>query len=96
MAETKPPLGLDPNLGAREFVLEVDAEALEKMRKVAHVQIPLIQEIGRYLAASGGKRIRPVLLLLAARAGDRRDDRDVLYAAVTGKPIEGAPVDQKP
>jgi hypothetical protein len=44
MAETKPPLGLDPNLGTREFVLEVDAEALEKMRKVARVQIPLIQE----------------------------------------------------
>lgn len=37
-------LGLDPNLGAREFVFEVDAEALEKMRKVAHVQIPLLQE----------------------------------------------------
>jgi octaprenyl-diphosphate synthase len=45
-------------------------------------EIPLIQEIGSYLAESGGKRIRPALLLLAARSGDRRDDRDVLYAAV--------------
>jgi hypothetical protein len=34
MPETKPPMGLDPNMGSREFVLEVDAEALEKMRKV--------------------------------------------------------------
>src|SRR5437773_2139231 len=33
MAETKPPLGLDPNLGTRGFVIEVDAEALEKMRR---------------------------------------------------------------
>jgi len=38
MAEAKPPMGLDPNMGAREFVLEVDAEALEKMRKVGHVK----------------------------------------------------------
>ena len=38
MAETKPPLGLDPNLGTREFVIEVDAEALEK-RKNAHVWV---------------------------------------------------------
>ncbi len=44
MPETKPPMGLDPNMGAREFVLEVDAEALEKMRKVGHVKIPLISE----------------------------------------------------
>jgi hypothetical protein len=44
MAEAKPPMGLDPNMGAREFVLEVDAEALEKMRKVGHVKIPLLGE----------------------------------------------------
>lgn len=44
--------------------------------------IPLIAEIGRYLAESGGKRIRPALLLLAARLGKPRDDRDVLYASV--------------
>jgi hypothetical protein len=44
MPETKPPMGLDPNMGSREFVLEVDAEALEKMRKVAQVKIPLIGE----------------------------------------------------
>jgi hypothetical protein len=44
MAGTKPPLGLDPNMGTREFTFEVDAEALEKMRKVGHVQIPLLGE----------------------------------------------------
>src|SRR5260370_38887849 len=44
MPETKPPMGLDPNMGAREFVLEVDAEALEKMPREAHVKIPLIGE----------------------------------------------------
>ncbi len=44
MAETKPPMGLDPNAGAREFTLEVDAEALEKMRKIALVRLPIINE----------------------------------------------------
>ena len=45
-------------------------------------EIPLIEEIGRYIADSGGKRIRPALLLLAAKMGEQRSDRDVLFAAV--------------
>jgi hypothetical protein len=56
MPETKPPMGLDPNMGAREFVLEVDAEALEKMRKVAHVKIPLIGE-GFTIACDEGEAV---------------------------------------
>jgi len=44
--------------------------------------IPLIAEIGRYLVQSGGKRIRPALLLLSARLGDACGDRDVLFASV--------------
>ena len=45
-------------------------------------EIPLIERIGRYISESSGKRIRPALLLLAAKLGARRDDRDVLYASV--------------
>jgi octaprenyl-diphosphate synthase len=44
--------------------------------------VPLIAEMGRYLSESGGKRIRPALLLLASRLGSYRGDRDVLFASV--------------
>jgi hypothetical protein len=43
-ARDKAANGPGPQHGPREFVLEVDAEALEKMRKVAQVKIPLIGE----------------------------------------------------
>jgi octaprenyl-diphosphate synthase len=44
--------------------------------------IPLIAEIGRYISQSGGKRVRPALLLLAAKLGAYQGDRDVLFASV--------------
>jgi len=45
-------------------------------------QIDLIPKIGRYIQTSGGKRIRPAVLLMAARLSGYRGDRAVLYAAV--------------
>jgi octaprenyl-diphosphate synthase len=49
-----------------------------------HVQsrVELIPEIGRYIQNSGGKRIRPALLLMAARLARYQGDRAVLYASV--------------
>jgi octaprenyl-diphosphate synthase len=46
--------------------------------------IPTIDRIGGHLAAGGGKRIRPALLLLSARLleYDERGRRDVRYATV--------------
>ena len=44
--------------------------------------IPLIAEIGHYISENPGKRIRPALLLLAAKLGEYRGDRDVLFASV--------------
>jgi octaprenyl-diphosphate synthase len=44
--------------------------------------IPLIQEMGRYIQASGGKRIRPALLLLSARLCGAMSERAHLLAAV--------------
>ncbi len=64
----------------REDLSRVDQEFLR------HVQsrVQLIPQIGRYIQTSGGKRIRPAVLLMAARmAGyDGQGDRGVLYAAV--------------
>ena len=45
-------------------------------------QVALIPTIGRYIQTSGGKRIRPAVLLMAARLSGYKGDRAVLYAAV--------------
>ena len=49
-----------------------------------HVQskVELIPQIGQYIRTSGGKRIRPAVLLMASRLGGYLGDRAILYAAV--------------
>jgi octaprenyl-diphosphate synthase len=45
-------------------------------------QVGLIPAIGKYIQTSGGKRMRPAVLLMAARLSGYTGDRAVLYAAV--------------
>lgn len=45
-------------------------------------QVALIPAIGTYIQDSGGKRIRPAVLLMAARMAGYEGDRAVLYASV--------------
>lgn len=45
-------------------------------------QVALINELGRYIINSGGKRLRPLLVLLAARACDYQGDNHIELAAV--------------
>jgi octaprenyl-diphosphate synthase len=45
-------------------------------------QIDLIPKIGQYIQTSGGKRIRPAVLLMAARLSGYEGERAILYAAV--------------
>ena len=45
-------------------------------------QVQLIPTIGKYIQTSGGKRIRPAVLLMASRLAGYEGDRGVLYAAV--------------
>jgi octaprenyl-diphosphate synthase len=49
-----------------------------------HVEshVELIPQIGRYIQQSGGKRIRPAVLLMAARLCGYAGDHAVLYASV--------------
>jgi octaprenyl-diphosphate synthase len=49
-----------------------------------HVQsrVQLIPQIGQYIRTSGGKRMRPAVLLMAARLSGYSGDRSILYAAV--------------
>jgi len=45
-------------------------------------QVDLIPRIGRYIQTSGGKRVRPALLLMAARLAGYDGDQAIRYAAV--------------
>ena len=45
-------------------------------------QVDLIPTIGKYIQTSGGKRMRPAVLLMAARLSGYTGDRAILYAAV--------------
>ena len=54
----------------------------EDCRRNLRSEFGPIDELGRYLAQGGGKRVRPVLLLLASQMCGYKGDRDVLFASV--------------
>ncbi|MFQ5897626.1 MAG: polyprenyl synthetase family protein [Candidatus Methylomirabilia bacterium] len=63
--------------------------------------VPLVQEMGGYIAGAGGKRLRPILLLLAARLAGYRGPRSVTLGCVvellhTATLIHDDVVDQAP
>ena len=57
---------------------EVDAVIAHRLDSA----VPLVGEVSRYIISSGGKRLRPALLLLACRACGYRGDRAILLASV--------------
>ena len=67
-------------------IFEPIRDDLEKVDQefARHVQsqVDLIPQIGNYIRTSGGKRIRPAVLLMASRLSGYQGDRAVLYAAV--------------
>jgi len=68
-------------------IFEPIREDLDRVEEefVRHIQsrVALIPEMGRYIQNSGGKRVRPAVLLMAARlSGYGGGDRAVLYASV--------------
>jgi octaprenyl-diphosphate synthase len=60
-----------------------DLERVER-EFARHVEsrVELIPQIGRYIQTSGGKRVRPALLLMASRLTGYEGDRAILYASV--------------
>lgn len=62
----------------REDMRAVDARILERLES----EIALVNELGRYIVNSGGKRLRPLLLLLSARASGYRGEHHTELAAV--------------
>jgi len=67
-------------------IFESISEDLEKVERefARHVEsrVELIPQIGRYIQHSGGKRVRPAVLLMAARLGGYRGEPAILYASV--------------
>ena len=63
--------------------IRADLEAVDR-EFGRHVQshVELIPKIGSYIQTSGGKRIRPAVLLMSARLSGYQGERAVLYAAV--------------
>ncbi len=50
-------------------LISADRQAVDELiKKRLHSEVVLINQIGHYIVNSGGKRLRPVLLLLTARA----------------------------
>jgi octaprenyl-diphosphate synthase len=60
---------------------DLDRVEQEFVRQVQS-RVQLIPQIGRYIAASGGKRIRPAVLLLTARLAGYTGERAVLHGSV--------------
>lgn len=54
----------------------------QQFRKDLESDVPLIRKVGEYVLSSGGKRVRPALLLLAARLCGYAGDQAVPLASV--------------
>jgi len=69
-----------------EAVLALIGEELKSVemqfRKDLESNVPLIRKVGEYVLSSGGKRIRPAMLLLAAKLCDYKGSRHVPLASV--------------
>ena len=47
-----------------------------------HSNVPLVENIGHYIVEAGGKRLRPILVLLAAKSCNIKNDQHISLAAV--------------
>ncbi len=63
--------------------VRADLDAVEReFERQVQSKVGVIPEIGRYIQASGGKRVRPAVLLMAARLCGYSGPRAILNAAV--------------
>jgi octaprenyl-diphosphate synthase len=64
-------------------LLREDMQAVNQLiRRRLHSEVALINQIGAYIVNSGGKRLRPLLVLLAARACHYGGDQHIDAAAI--------------
>ncbi|MBE9536474.1 MAG: polyprenyl synthetase family protein [Proteobacteria bacterium] len=65
-----------------EFISDDLTRVEEEFKHNLKSEVQLISTVGEYLLLSGGKRIRPILLLLAARLSGYGGDKHILLASV--------------
>lgn len=59
-----------------------DFEAVDRcISEQLHSRVPLVSEVGHYIVKSGGKRLRPLVTLLAARSCGYQDGQDHIKMA---------------
>jgi octaprenyl-diphosphate synthase len=99
----KPPTPLEALLKERvAFCIGPDLAAVEReITRELESPVPLIREMGEFIAAAGGKRLRPILLLMAARLSGYRGPRAIRMGCVvellhTATLIHDDVVDQAP
>lgn len=64
-------------------VVEADFAAVDKfIVEQLHSDVPLVENIGHYIVEAGGKRLRPLLVLLAAQCGNVCTGQHIPMAAV--------------
>jgi octaprenyl-diphosphate synthase len=80
------PTAQKPSAAALALMFEPIREDLRAVEREfeRHVQsqVQLIPKIGNYIQNSGGKRIRPAVLLMAARMAGYQGEKAILYASV--------------
>ncbi len=69
-----------------DFVINLLNDEISRVeaqfREDLNSRVPLIRKVGEYVLASGGKRVRPMLLLLSARLAGYRGDAHIGLASV--------------
>jgi len=71
------------NIDEIRTLVRDDLSAVDRrIRERLHSEIALVDEVSSYIIASGGKRLRPLLVLLTARAAGYRGDRHIDAAAL--------------
>ena len=71
------------DLGAIRNLLAEDMDAIDALiQQCLHSDVALINQLSHYIINSGGKRLRPMLVLLSARACQYRGNQHINLAAV--------------
>ncbi|MDR2018192.1 MAG: polyprenyl synthetase family protein [Syntrophobacterales bacterium] len=64
-------------------LIESDLKTLEQsIQKLVTTRVSFIKQIVTYIISSGGKRIRPILLILSSRLSGYEGNRHIPYAAI--------------
>lgn len=73
------------------YIIKKDLSVLEKLLyETVESPVDLITQIGQHLIASGGKRIRPALYLLATKSSDNVDKKHIMPLAMALEMIHTA------